>query len=202
VSDLPRVRIHYRRPPDRLQIFEQVLVHDEDDVKVTLAESLDFDPPLRIHDDVVLETGSPVVWFTFPGRWYDVGRFHRADGTFTGLYANLLTPPVIRGLRWETTDLFLDVWIPPRGHEACLLDEEELEVAVEREWVAPDTALRVRREAHELMNRARRGAWPPAVVHDWTLERCRTVREGRVPSTGHQGSGLDAIRRGARATRR
>lgn len=177
MGDLPRVRIHYRRPPDRLQVFEQILVHDTEEVKITLAESLDFDPPLRILGDVVLETGSSVVWFTFPGRWYDVGRFHRADGTFTGLYANLLTPPAIRGLHWETTDLFLDVWIPPRGNEVCLLDEDELDVAVERKWVTPDTALRARREADELMDRARRATWPPAVVHDWTLERCRQIQE-------------------------
>lgn len=178
MSDLPRVRIHYRRPPDRLQVFEQLLVHDEEDVKVTLAESVDFDPPLYIHGGVVLEKGSPVVWFTFPGKWYDVGRFHRADGTFTGLYVNLLTPPEIRGLEWSTTDLFLDLWLPPQGDGALILDEEELDEAVEREWVTQETATHVRQEASRLVQRAARNAWPPAVVRHWTLERCRRLREG------------------------
>ncbi len=176
MSRLPRVRIHYHRPPDRLQVFEQLLVHDGQDVKVTLAEPVDFDPPLCIHDAVVLETGSPVVWFTFPGKWYDVGRFHRADGTFTGLYANLLTPPEIHGLEWRTTDLFLDVWIPAPGNDACVLDEDELDEAVKKGWVTPETAVRVRREARRLVNGARERAWPPPVVYDWTLERCRQIR--------------------------
>jgi len=156
-------------------VFQQLLVHDAPAVKVTLAESVDFHPPLRIDGGIVLEQGSPVVWFTFPGEWHDVGRFHRADGTFTGIYANILTPPDIRGLEWETTDLFLDVWIPPTG-EVRLLDEDELEEALERGWLTPDTALRVRREADDLLDGARRGVWPPPVVHEWTLERCREAR--------------------------
>ncbi|HSG46956.1 MAG TPA: DUF402 domain-containing protein, partial [Longimicrobiales bacterium] len=110
----PTVRIHYRRPPNRVQVFEQTLIHDGADVKVTLARDLPYEP-MRIEGEVVLEPGSDVVWFTFPGRWHDIGRFHRADGTFTGLYANLLTPPVLDGTEWDTTDLFLDVWLTPDG---------------------------------------------------------------------------------------
>jgi len=124
------VRIHYRRPPNRLQIFEQRLVHDGDDVKVTLAEAVAYEPPLRIGGEVVLERGSDVVWFTFPGAWHDIGRFHLADGTFTGLYANVLTPPSLTGTEWDTTDLFLDVWIARDG-SVLLLDEDELDEAMD-----------------------------------------------------------------------
>ena len=64
--------------------------------------------------EVALERGSDAVWFTFPGLWHDIGRFHRSDGTFTGIYANILTPPLIQpdGV-WHTTDLFLDLWQKP-----------------------------------------------------------------------------------------
>lgn len=168
------VRIRYRRPPNGLQVFEQHLVHDGDDVKVTLAENLPYEPPMRIEGELVLELGSDVVWFTFPGLWHDVGRFHRADGTFTGLYVNILTPPVLDGHEWDTTDLFLDLWISPGGR-AMLLDEEELDEAVGREWVDSETAARAREEAHRLLQAIADGAWPPAAVHEWTLERCRSV---------------------------
>lgn len=168
----PVVRIHYRRPPDRLQVFEQYLVHDGDDVKVTLAENLPYEPPMRIEGEVVLELGSDVVWFTFPGLWHDVGRFHRADGTFTGFYVNILTPPVIQGHHWETTDLFLDLWISPEGRP-MLLDEDELDEAVGKELMDPVTAARAREEAHRLFQAAAAGTWPPAAVRKWTLERCR-----------------------------
>ena len=48
--------------------------------------------PTVVNGRAVLEPGAPVVWFTFPGRHHDIGRFHTADGTFTGCYANILTP--------------------------------------------------------------------------------------------------------------
>lgn len=167
----PTVRIRYKRPPNRVQIFEQTLIHDGADVKVTLARNLPYEPPMRIEGQVVLELGSDVVWFTFPGLWHDIGRFHRADGTFTGLYANVLTPPVLDGTEWETTDLFLDVWMGRDG-TPLLLDEDELDEALGREWVDADTAARVRAEALRLMDGVHAGTWPPPVVHEWTLERC------------------------------
>lgn len=174
MSEHPLVRIHYRRPPDRLQVFEQHLVHDGGDVVVTLAENMPYQPPMRIEGEVVLELGSDVVWFTFPGAWHDIGRFHRADGTFTGMYANILTPPVMEGNEWDTTDLFLDVWIARDG-TVMLLDEDELDEAVGRELVDPDTAARAREEARRLVEGALHGAWPPPVVHEWSLKRCREV---------------------------
>ncbi len=174
MSEHPLIRIHYRRPPQGLQVFEQTLVLDREDVKVTLAENMPYQPPMRIEGSIVLELGSDVVWFTFPGAWHDIGRFHRADGTFTGCYANILTPPVLDGERWDTTDLFLDVWVGRDG-KTLLLDEEELDEALGREWVDRGTAERARAEARSLVEGAEGGTWPPPVVAEWTLERCRSV---------------------------
>ena len=170
MTERPRVRIHYRRPPDREQIFDQTVVLERDDVIVTLSEAMEFDPPMRIEGDIALETGSSVVWFTFPGAWHDVGSFHLADGTFTGFYANVLTPPEIDGRVWHTTDLYLDVWVSADG-TVRLLDEDEFEEAVGRGLMDKDTARRARDEADMLLAQAREGSWPPAVVHEWTLER-------------------------------
>lgn len=167
-----RVLIHYLRPPERLQVFDQRLVLDADDVKVTLAEAMPFDPPMRIAGDVVLEHGSDVVWFTFPGAWHDVGRFHRADGTFTGIYANILTPAEIDGDEWHTTDLYLDVWLAPDG-TVMVLDEAELDEALGREWIDRALAERALTEAGRLVEGVKAGSWPPPVVQEWTLERCR-----------------------------
>ena len=112
----PLVHIHYLRPPDREQIYTQYLISEEGGVKVTYAHDLKFESPIRIAGAVVLETGSEVIWFTFPGAWHDIGIFHRADGSVTGPYANILTPCVFEdGGIWRTTDLFLDLWIDPTG---------------------------------------------------------------------------------------
>jgi predicted RNA-binding protein associated with RNAse of E/G family len=167
------VHIHYLRPPDRKEVFQQRLLLDEAGVKVTLAENVPFDPPIRIHGEVALEAGSDAVWFTFPGLWHDIGRFHRADGTFTGIYANILTPPLIRkdGI-WHTTDLYLDVWVDPRG-TMKVLDEDQLEEAVGSGWVSPAMAHRAREEVRWIETRFREGEWPPPVVEEWTLTRAR-----------------------------
>ncbi len=174
MSLAPLVRIHYRRPPDRLEIFEQYLVHDAPEVKVTLAPAVARARPIEIAGRVVLEDRSPVVWFTFPGRWHDIGRFHSADGTFTGLYANVVTPVAIGAdHRWDTTDLFLDLWMDQAG--PVVLDEDELDEARARGWVDPLTAERARAEVVGMRADAAAGRWPPAVVAEWTLERARAA---------------------------
>ena len=138
--------------------------------------------PSIVDDAVVLEDGSPIVWFSFPGAWHDVGRFHRADGTFTGLYANVLTPVVgLDGSEWTTTDLFLDVWIPGGDGPPRLLDEDEFTVARESGHIDEDTARSALAEARRLLDHAAAGSWPPRVVREWTLERAReALRHSRA----------------------
>lgn len=179
-EEAPRVRIRYRRPPDREEIFVQQLVYRTADAVVTHLERTPLARPIVVDGETVLEDGSPAVWFTFPGEWYDIGRFHLADGTFTGTYANVLTPVrFLDPLNWETTDLFLDVWIPPDGG-VRVLDRDEFEDAVRRGWLEPRDAARARREAERLAAAATRGEWPPAMVEAWTLERVRRRLERRA----------------------
>lgn len=174
------VTIHYLRPPDRLEHFHQRLVHEDAEVKVTFASNLNLDEPLRIGNRIALERGSDAVWFTFPGAWHDIGRFHRADGTLTGIYANVIVPCLFEpGGVWRTTDLFLDLWIPAEGGRwdggpspgVKLLDEAELDEAKAQGWVDEATAERAREEAARLLSGARSGSWPPSIVEEWTRER-------------------------------
>ena len=171
----PLVHIHYLRPPDRERVYTQYLISEEEGVKVTYARDLKFDSPIRIAETVVLETGSEVIWFTFPGAWHDIGIFHRADGSVTGTYANILTPCVFEeGGIWRTTDLFLDLWIHPDGR-VLTLDEDELDEAEVKGWVDADTARRAREEVGTLSAQAEAGTWPPKIVAEWTLARAREL---------------------------
>jgi predicted RNA-binding protein associated with RNAse of E/G family len=181
------VEIHYRRLPGRLQVFRQLVLEDAGDYVVTYLPAADLPKPVTAGGRIILEPGAPVVWITYRERWHDVGRFHLADGTFTGVYANVLTPVMMDGARWETTDLCLDVWLGADG-EAMVLDEDELRAAEDARWIDAATAARAREEAQTLMDAARRGEWPPREGHEWTLERAReTVSR---PGAGHQ-PGLD-----------
>ena len=182
-STTDTVHIHYRRPPDREEIFVQRLVHRTADCTITLLEAASIPVPMRIGDAIVLEPGSPAVWFTFEDAWHDIGRFHLANGSFTGCYANVLTPVRMDGERWETTDLFLDVWLPPDG-PAIVLDEAELSAAAAAGVVDPTTARRARMEVEWILEAAARGEWPPPIVAQWTLERAlaRRQRGGTPPA--------------------
>lgn len=176
-----RIRIHYRRLPDREEIFDQRLLERRPGCVVTFLENRAVRKPLLIGGRTVLETGSPIIWFTFPGAWHDIGRFHLADGTVTGTYANILTP--VEGIDttvWRTTDLALDVWLG-LASELTVLDVEELAAAEVAGWLAAETAERARAEAAALVGRAAAGAWPPPIVAEWTLARARTVARGGTP---------------------
>lgn len=169
------VTIHYRRPPDRLELFEQAVVEDDGDCVVTFLAAARMKKVMEIGGRVALEPGSSIVWFTWRGGvWHDVGRFHAADGTFTGLYANVLTPVAMDGAAWDTTDLFLDVWMDADGR-VRILDRDEFDAALAAGWIDPRTAARALAEVERLADDARCGAWPPAAVREWTLERVREV---------------------------
>lgn len=176
------VHIHYLRPPDRETVYVQYLIHRAPDVLVTYVEHTPLARTLVVDGEVALEPGAPAVWFTFPGAWHDIGRFHRLDGTFTGFYANVITPvEFIADDAWRTTDLFLDVWKSGNGVPR-LLDEDELNEAVRNGWIGSDLEATARAEAKRLLEAAANPTWPPPPVLEWTLERCR-----RLLGTGPQG---------------
>jgi predicted RNA-binding protein associated with RNAse of E/G family len=169
------VRIEYRRPPDRTDWFEQDAVAVEDGCHVTLLQHTQLDQAKLIGEQPVLENGSAIVWFTFEGAWHDIGRFHLADGTFTGWYANAIRPVTFRDPHsWECTDLFLDVWLGPDG-EPRVLDAADLDHAVEQGWVSHEDAQRARIEVDHILAAAAIGAWPPRVAREWTLDRARAT---------------------------
>jgi predicted RNA-binding protein associated with RNAse of E/G family len=172
------VEIRYTRPPARLITFRQQLVHRAADCIVTCMEHAELTAPVRVRGTIVLERGAPVVWFTFPNAWYDVGLFHTSAGLVTGWYTNILTPvQFLSPTVWATTDLFLDVWLD--GERAELLDVDELAAARNAGAVRPETALRARAEADRILALCRAGSWPPLLCRDWSLDRVRAVLRER-----------------------
>ena len=180
------VHIHYRRLPDRESVFVKPALLETPVYVVTFVERAELARPVVAGGEVVLESGAPAIWFTYPGAWHDIGCFHLADGTFTGYYANLLTPVRMHGERWETTDLCLDVWCGVDGRVE-VLDLDDFEEARSRGWIEAETAKRVLAHAGLLANAAHRGEWPPEHVREWDLRRARAALrerelEGRKPA--------------------
>jgi predicted RNA-binding protein associated with RNAse of E/G family len=168
------VAITYARLPDREEVFRQRLVEDAGEYVVTYLPEAAIRAPLEVGGRTVLEPGAPVVWFTYPGRWYDIGRFHLRDGTFTGFYANVLTPVEMDGLSWRTTDLCLDLWVGVDGRIE-VLDEREFAEAVDAGWIDTPTATTARETVETLGLLADQGSWPPDHAREWTLEGVRAM---------------------------
>lgn len=165
------------RPPGRARVHRQELLHDGPELKITLGAVPEEGQPREVASGrAVLEPGARLLWFTFPGRRYEVASFHGPDGELLGHYTNLVRPPSLEGDDWEITDLFLDVWQPRGAEEAVLLDRDELAAARERGWIGADEARAAAELADRILAEAREGGWPPAPVRRWTLERVPELR--------------------------
>jgi predicted RNA-binding protein associated with RNAse of E/G family len=155
-------------------VFQQWLVYESAQVRITLLEHAPRSEPLRARDQTLLDPGAPVVWFTFPGLWHDIGRFHLGDGTFTGFYCDVLRPVEFSDrLTWYATDLFLDLWLGS-GDAFEVLDAEELDEAVARGALSQADQRMAWAEVERLRVAWQAGSWPPPSVYEWTLERVRT----------------------------
>lgn len=170
------IRLNYHRPPDRTDIFVQELLYRSDDALVTFSPAAPLPHPVIIDGRVALDRGAPAIWFTFPGLMHDIGRFHTAQGQFTGLYANVIMPiEMVARDEWNATDLFVDVWIGA-DDRAQILDLDELNHAVASGWIDKRDGERAREEADRIVHAYHAGVWPPAIVNEWPIERVSYVR--------------------------
>lgn len=165
------IHYHYTRPGRESGTYQHRLVADEPDVKVMLMDHYQG-RPLVIDGVTVAAAGSPLLWFVFPGRWHDIGRFHLPDGTFTGWYTNLCTPIEIFGPSWSSTDLFLDHWTSVDGWEKWL-DEDELAAAIQLGLVSDAWQREIVREREMIQAELDGGRWPPDVALTMDLESAR-----------------------------
>ena len=164
--------IRYFRPPDRHDTYHQKILHRSNDVIVSL-NSAAVKKPISIDGVLAVEPGAPIIWFTFPGEKYDVGRFHLCDGTFTGLYSDIMEPVrFVSETELEITDLFVDVWIAD-GKAPTIQDIDELEEAVERGHITRAVADDALAEAQRLVQLYDNHSWPPAIVNEWPISRVR-----------------------------
>jgi len=170
-----RIRYRYRRPGKPTTVYDQWLVLDRPDLKVMLLDAYAGDP-LAVRGANVLERGAPIVWFIFPEKWYDVGRFHLADGSFTGWDTNLTTPVEMTQVDWSAGDLFLDLWTPLNG-PSVWLDEDEFEAAFKAKRLDAATRRRALNERAIIDLQVASGDWPPPVTRDIDLTQARSLRD-------------------------
>jgi predicted RNA-binding protein associated with RNAse of E/G family len=169
------IQYEYTRPGKDKTVFDQWLIMERADVKVMLLEAHQG-RRLQIGAETILDPGAPALWFVFPGAWYDVGRFHLSDGTFTGWYTNICTPVELRGDTWSSTDLFLDHWMASHGSQEWL-DEAEFMSAMSAEYIGHQAYARVAAERVRIDQAIADNDWPPAIARDLDLDHARKLME-------------------------
>jgi predicted RNA-binding protein associated with RNAse of E/G family len=117
-----------------------------------------------------MAAGYEAVWFLFKDEPFDVGRFYRPDGRWTGYYVDMLEP-----VRWQHSapetlepivDLFLDLWIAPDGG-FTVLDDDEFEEALAGGHITEAQAQLARETLARLVKSTQRGRFPPQIVKDF-----------------------------------
>lgn len=167
------IHYEYHRPGRSVSLFRQWLVLDRPDAKVLVSESYEG-PDLTVGNAVIHESGAPMVWYVFPEKWHDIGRFHRANGTFTGWYTNFIQPVEIHDDKWSASDLFLDLWQPVDG-EMMWLDQDQLDEATRSGVIDRATRRRIDNERVIVDLQAQTGAWPPPIARDIDLIQAKAL---------------------------
>jgi predicted RNA-binding protein associated with RNAse of E/G family len=97
-------------------------------------------------------------------KWFSVGKIRDLDGKHTGYYCDIITPPRLLGdSDVEITDLFLDLWVAP-DMRYKVLDEEELDDALQKGWIPEQTCKKARTELQKLVTLVKNGNFPPPLV--------------------------------------
>src|SRR5207302_11364509 len=112
------------------------------------------------------------VWFLFKNQPYDVARFYRPDGRWTGYYVDVLEPVTWHDADPTTlqpiVDLFLDLWIAPDG-SFMVLDEDEFEEAATKGVLMEAQVKEAQETLHGLVSQLERKEFPPTTVVSFTL---------------------------------
>lgn len=159
-------RFDYIRLPNRRYRFDSELLHADAET-IVLRHEIQPSKPFVFQGEEVIGPGYSAVWFLFQGEPYDIGRFYRSDGTFTGYYVDILEPvhwTVEPELALEPlVDLFLDLWIAPSGEHA-VLDEGEFEAAAQGRVLTPVQVDHARAALADLVAALADGTFPPDQV--------------------------------------
>jgi protein associated with RNAse G/E len=101
------------------------------------------------------EPGDRFIEYYYTDRWYNIFDIASAEGARKGWYCNIAEPAAIFADRIEQVDLFLDIWVDPKGH-ILILDEDEFEAdrtlsneLRSRAWQGLDSLLKLIAERRE-----------------------------------------------------
>ncbi|ASJ12436.1 DUF402 domain-containing protein [Thermococcus thioreducens] len=175
-----KIHLIYLRLPNRILERDDEVVADLGDIVVAKSRFEGMLAPLRVNGVEVIKNGYAMIYFAFVGRNYDVLKVYDEKGNFKGLYIDVLAYTKREGNTLEMLDLFLDLFVFPGGG-AFLLDEDELEMALNYGVIDRETFDFAYRVAREILEKIKRKEFPPDIVWEYDLQG--TPSESRVMLT-------------------
>ncbi|AIF68995.1 hypothetical protein PAP_02870 [Palaeococcus pacificus DY20341] len=163
-----KVHLIYKRVPNRVLERDDELIVDLGDVIIAKSEFKGMLTPLKVNGVKVIDNNYKMLYFAFVGKNYDVLKVYDREGNFKGLYVDVLAYTKRYENTLEMLDLFLDIFIFPNG-EHFLLDEEELEMALNYGIVDKETVDFAYNIAREIMEKIEKGEFPPKIVWEYSL---------------------------------
>ena len=164
-----KICLIYKRLPNRVLKRSDEIVADLGKVIVAKSHFEGMLAPLRVNGVEVIRNGYMMIYFAFIGKNYDVLKVYDERGNFKGLYVDVLAYTKREGNVLQMLDLFLDIFIFPDGR-AFLLDEDELEMALNYGVVDSETFDFAYRIAREILEKVKWGEFPPDIVWEYDLE--------------------------------
>ncbi|WP_048148645.1 DUF402 domain-containing protein [Palaeococcus ferrophilus] len=163
-----KIHLTYRRIPNRVLEREDEVIADLGEVVVAKSRFSGMLAPLKVNGVEVIRNGYGMLYFAFIGENYDILKVYDEEGNFKGLYIDVLAYTKRDGDSLEMLDLFLDIFVFPNG-EAFLLDEDELEMALNYGLIDRETFDFAYSVAREVLEKLKRKDFPPEIVweYDW-----------------------------------
>jgi len=104
-----------------------------------------------VHEHLgVIRRGTVSYEYYWLDRWYNVFRFHEADGEFRNYYCNVNMPPTFDGRTLDYVDLDLDVLVK-RDWTYTILDSDEFEENAVKHGFSADLCARAHNAVDELI---------------------------------------------------
>ena len=163
------IQFDYVRHGGHRMTFEGTLRHADREL-IVLSHDARPSQALFHAGEPVIDNGYSVVWFLYKDQPFDIGRFYRPDGAWTGCYIDILEP-----VQWTDddphtlqplVDLALDVWIAPDA-SFQILDEDEFENAVRVGELSPTQASHARSTLSRVLQSIDNHTFPPAAVQNF-----------------------------------
>jgi len=163
-----KIHLIYRRLPNRILERDDEVIADLGNIIVAKSKFEGMLAPLRVNGVEVIKNGYNMLYFAFVGENYDILKVYDEKGNFKGLYIDVLAYTKREGNTLEMLDLFLDIFVFPGG-ETFLLDEEELEMALNYGVIEGETFDFAYRIAREIIEKIKRDEFPPDIVwrYNW-----------------------------------